>query len=96
MEQTTITGTLQTKVCKCCGKEKPLSEFYESRTCKDGREPSCIECRKERKKSRHIAAKEKAVENAGALAAYHPRELIAELRRRGYKGTLTYTHTIEL
>nr|DAT06087.1 MAG TPA: hypothetical protein [Caudoviricetes sp.] len=31
-----------------------------------------------------------------ALASFQPRELIAELRARGYKGTLTYTQEIKL
>lgn len=30
------------------------------------------------------------------LSAFKPRELIQELRNRGYRGKLTFTHTIEL
>ena len=30
------------------------------------------------------------------LSDYTPRQLIEELRRRGYKGTLTYVQTIDI
>uniref|UniRef100_A0A6M3ITW6 Putative ribbon-helix-helix protein repressor n=1 Tax=viral metagenome TaxID=1070528 RepID=A0A6M3ITW6_9ZZZZ len=33
------------KKCKACGSEKPLSEFYTSRTVYDGYENSCKKCR---------------------------------------------------
>lgn len=39
------------KVCRCCGVEKPLSEFYAHAGMKDGRLNKCIECVKSRVKS---------------------------------------------
>ena len=34
----------RTKVCICCGKTKPLTEFYRSARLKDGRARKCKEC----------------------------------------------------
>lgn len=36
------------------------------------------------------------VDENNPLSAYHPRELIAELRRRGYVGELKFTQTIKV
>ena len=35
------------KTCKKCGETKDLSEFYRKNSSVDGRENSCIDCRKE-------------------------------------------------
>lgn len=35
----------KTKKCRTCGRELPLSEYYERRDSKDGLESSCKECR---------------------------------------------------
>lgn len=32
------------KQCRTCGEEKPLSAFYEDKTCRDGKRPSCRAC----------------------------------------------------
>lgn len=83
------------KVYKKCGRELPIGAFGK---VKDGVNPVCKDCRnaaqrENYKRTREMAQKAK-VENA--LSCYTPRELIDELRARGYKGTLTYTHKIEL
>lgn len=54
---------METKVCKVCGQELPLSEFRKSPFTVNG---------------------------------FTPRELIEELKSRGYKGKLYVTRTIEL
>lgn len=67
---------METKVCTKCGIEKPLSEFYESRSCKDGCHGSCKICFQEydkkcdptKKKERH---KKYAAENKKYLKKYH-------------------------
>lgn len=85
----------QTQVCKCCGRELPLSEFRQSRlgllrTCKE-----CISKHQSRARLDKKIAKMKGeeLENAkkARLSDFTPRELMAELKRRGYDGTLTYT-----
>lgn len=94
----------ETKVCKCCGRELPISNFKKGRW---GVVSVCNECdkqhRAENRQSRIDKAKQK-VEDVRAenrqlcLSDFSPRELMLELKRRGYEGTLTYveTHTINL
>lgn len=81
-----------TQVCKCCGKELPISDF----TVKGNRfgnyhEKTCIACKAAKKANRAI--------NVGGnpkLRDFTSRELIEELRIRGYKGTLFYTKRYEI
>ena len=92
------------KQCRCCGRELPMSNFKNGRW---GIVSVCNECdrrhRAENRQARIDKAKQK-VEDVRAenrqlcLADFSPRELMAELKRRGYEGTLTYveTNTIDL
>jgi hypothetical protein len=44
----------KTKVCRKCGKEKPVSEFYKQKIRKDGLYPFCKSCaRKEQQRYKH-------------------------------------------
>ena len=63
----------ETKVCKCCGKEKPLSEF--NRQSK-GYRKICKSCQ-----YTETGASEK-------FKAFTSRELWEELKRRGYEGPI--------
>lgn len=85
-----------TKKCTICGKTLPLSAFYLNSRSKDGHQACCKECHKQLSKKSYEASKEKL--RTSRLADFTPRELMEELRRRGYEGKLTYTevHTIEL
>ena len=69
-----------TKVCKKCGQEKPLTEFPMGRWGKPL--DTCKECRYKPGKGKG----EKA--NRGEITKFTDEALIAELRVRGYKGTL--------
>ena len=92
------------KKCRCCGRELPMSNFKKGRW---GVVSVCNECdkqhRAENRQARIDKAKQK-IEDVRAenrqlcLADFSPRELMAELKRRGYEGKLTYieTHTIDL
>ena len=95
----------ETKVCKCCGRELPVNNFKSSRWgC---RVSVCTECAtnklRENKRKKLDQQKQK-VEDMRAetrqlcLADFTPRELMAELKRRGYEGKITYveTHTLDL
>ena len=93
------------KKCKCCGRELPIYDFKASRW--GGRVSVCTECAtnklRENKRKKLDQQKQK-VEDMRAetrqlcLADFTPRELMAELKRRGYEGKITYveTHTIDL
>jgi len=99
MEQETV------KTCKCCGRTLDIRNFKITRY--GTRVGVCTECAtnklRENKQKRLDEQKQK-VEDMRAetrqlcLADFTPRELMLELKRRGYEGTLTYveTHTIDL
>lgn len=40
------------KVCKTCGDEKPLDDFYRHATTRDGRDGSCKSCLVEKRRAR--------------------------------------------
>lgn len=71
---------------------EPLSEFSASSKSKDGHQYHCKACQAEANRTRNTRMES----TNPALASFQPRELIAELRARGYKGTLTYTQEIKL
>lgn len=79
---------MATAICKRCGQEKPLEEFHNN---KHGVSQVCRECA--RKNRNETIARKRNAERASSLADYSPRELMAELKRRGYEGQLTYTKT---
>ena len=93
----------QTKICGHCGRELPLTSFSKCAGNPDGYQYRCKECQAESSKRSYAKKKAKAGEmntntniEENPLSAFKPRELIQELVRRGYRGKLTYTHTIEL
>ena len=99
---------METKVCKCCGKELPIEKFKKGMNHgKPFVMSICEDCLKQRQKEGHAKRREAikqnqedAVNNAkcARLQDFTPRELMRELSRRGYEGTITYTetHTINL
>lgn len=85
---------METKLCKCCGRELPIEMFNKHKRNSDGLQIYCKDCQKQ-KNQLSINKRKLEVINS-ELAKYTPRELINELRRRGYKGTLTYEQQIKL
>ena len=92
------------KVCRCCGRELSLDHFKRGRY---GYVSVCLDCDKKHraeKRQARIDEQKKKVEDLRAenrklcLSDFEPRELMEELKRRGYEGNLTYTetHTIDL
>lgn len=69
------------KICKCCGRELPLSNFDKRG---GGYRNYCRECLR----------KENGISER--FAQFTSRELIEELRSRGYKGTLKYVKVEEI
>lgn len=98
---------METKVCKKCGRELPVENFAVNRKNKDGLQAECRECRAaymreywERKKAKkkeneriEFEKKFKVYTNKD-LAKFTPRELMLELKARGYVGTLLYEEVI--
>jgi hypothetical protein len=91
--------TTTTKICRVCGKEKPISEFGKNSQYKDGLDSRCKDCRNAYARGCAQTAKHPFlpdIKSNPALSNFTPRELIEELRARGYKGTLTFTKQIVL
>lgn len=85
---------METKVCKVCGQELPLSEFRKSPLTTNGI-ATCNKCVSDKIKKTKLF-KETIGSTNSELAKFTPRELIEELKSRGYKGKLYVTRTIEL
>lgn len=85
---------METKVCKVCGQELPLSEFIKSPFTTNGI-AICNKCIGDKIKKIKLF-KETTGSTNSELAKFTPRELIEELKSRGYKGKLYVTRTIEL
>ena len=85
---------METKVCKVCGQELPLSEFRKSPFTVNGI-ATCNKCVSDKIKKTKLFNRTRSNSNS-ELAKFTPRELIGELKSRGYKGKLYVTRTIEL
>lgn len=84
------------KKCSRCGKEKPLTEFYRNKTSKSGYDNYCKDRSNQiRKINYHKLLNKKEL---SGLHAFSPRQLMEELKTRGYTGKLFYTeiHEIDL
>mgnify|MGYP001057383539 CR=1 FL=1 len=88
------------KKCSKCGRELPVSEFWKNASTEDGLQTYCKECgnvyARNRKKTPGGGGNLKKIYSNPELAKFSPRELIAELKARGYTGELKYTQTISL
>lgn len=80
------------KKCSKCGRELLDSEFYKSSKASDGLQSYCKGC------SNRVVGKKTATSGGGNpdLVNFTPRQLIDELRARGYTGKLIYTKEITL
>ena len=96
----------ETKKCNKCGKELPMDRFYKRSSSRDGYTNTCKDCYnslyfdKQKKTSTELDKMLNVRNNSNIkptnkeLSSYTPRELIEELRSRGYSGKLQITHTI--
>ena len=84
---------IKTKVCSHCGRELPLSEFPRNSRCRGGHSGVCKKCKgvQIRDYRRNLAEKARLYDERGGLKDYTPRDLMLELKRRGYEGVLTFT-----
>lgn len=87
----------ETKKCKCCGRELPLSEFSRNgvgvlNTCKECVKKKKIEGRAAKKKERNF---EQEIANAKKmrLSDFTPRDLMEELANRGIEGDMKIPET---
>ena len=104
---------MEMKRCHCCGKYKPLSDFWRNRSCKDGLQSSCKECLNKRRKElnekrnpkgdKSISEKKHSKQIFGKefrrnedLERFTDKQLLYEIRNRGYHGVLEYSEKIEI
>lgn len=83
------------KKCSKCSRELPVSEFWKNASTEDGLQTYCKMFMPETVRKLRGGNLKKIYSNP-ELAKFSPRELIAELKARGYTGELKYTQTISL
>lgn len=89
----------ETKKCSKCGRVLPLSEFQKCSRNADGLQYRCKECQNKATRIRYARNTSGGVNKTylnDKLKDITPRELIAELRFRGYQGELTYVQKIKV
>jgi len=89
---------METKKCNKCGRELPLSEFHRKAASPDGYQEACKECKITYAKERYSTGggKMNKVYSNPELSKFTPRELIQELKSRGYSGELKYVQLIKV
>ena len=88
-----------TKKCKACGRELPVSELDKHWRSKDGYRTICKSCggvHEKRKPYAEAGTIIKRTVEGGVLSlkGINAKDLIEELRYRGYKGKLVYTREV--
>ena len=91
MEQDNIT----VKECSHCHRTLPVTEFYKKSGTPDGLQYVCKECSSEINKAAR-RSKKAFGEGNPELSRFTPRQLMAELKARGYTGELKYVQTINI
>ena len=97
----TIMEEVKTKKCKDCGRELPITAFGAHAKAKDGHQGICRECASKRMKGITRQTKKNVTEDEpedrhADLKGFLDDELFAELRVRGFSGSLTKTLHVEL
>ena len=88
-----------TKICKVCGRVLPVSEFSKHWKSKDGYRNICKSCDGVHEKSVACSVVETVIKRSveggvPSLKGINAKDLIEELRYRGYKGKLVYTREV--
>ena len=71
---------VRTKVCFKCGRELPVSNFSKNKKSKDGHHSYCKDCHKAIENTHKMLP----VYSNPELAKFQPRDLMAELKARGF------------
>jgi hypothetical protein len=96
--QNTPVSTTETYVCVKCEQELPIASFYTNMSAL-GHEKTCKQCRKAAMRHNYMKKYGIMPDNVdlnSPVSKFSSRELIAELRRRGYEGKLYYRQEIVL
>ena len=92
---------MENQKCKVCGRELPLSSSRKNYLAPTGHVSTCTDCQNRKRKNNKlhkdtITPPQKVEGGNPLLAQFSPRELIEELKVRGYKGKLQITRDIVL
>lgn len=96
---------IKTKKCSRCGRELPVTMFRRQSKAPDGLQYYCKECQaaaaakktpKEISKSIFVPSSAKKIWHLESLASISNRDLIEELKARGFKGKLSYVYEIDV
>lgn len=86
---------LNQKRCNKCGGLKSIDNFDKNKKCVDGHVGVCKDCRRGQRKQVRNSKIIPANSNS-ELARFTPRQLMEELKARGYTGELQYIQKIKL
>lgn len=91
----------ETKTCTGCHRDLPLDAFGRMTSSPDGLAYRCKECTNAQKREYNQAKRQNAsqmhkVFSNPELARFTPRQLIDELKARGYHGELKIIQTIKV
>lgn len=81
---------IETRVCRECGKELPITDFYKT-GIGDKRMHTCKRCVQDRRRKTKDAKENAPYIN---MSKFDDELLFAELRKRGYTGELQLSKTI--
>lgn len=98
---------MQTRICSCCGKEKPIESYKKVGKRNGGVSvlTICNECMRKKQDDGRAMAKVKKQQKIAQevvdartlrLQEFTPRELMTELHRRGYEGVLKFTRVEQI
>ena len=81
---------METKICKKCGRELPLSSFHKDNGVNGGHKNTCKECQHKREKQNRQMRNRitEAVRQAYPLDSFKTEELVTELKKRESKLSL--------
>lgn len=91
---------METKKCNKCGRELTIDNFHKKHSSKDGLQYYCKECHNQSVRQSYNKNKEKKKQHKiytnEELAKFTPRELLQELKSRGYVwDKMSYTQFVD-
>lgn len=91
------TQEIKTKKCSTCGRVLPVTEFHKKTSAIDGLQDRCRECHNEssrrsyqKKKEAKYSVLNLTTKTDSELSKFTPRQLMEELKRRGFKWDSMY------
>lgn len=88
---------MEEKKCKVCGRTLPIGNFRITPFAEDGHAPICKQCALQKRRSKDATKPLENLDNGDPkFAGITSRELLDELRCRGYSGVLKISREIRV